>query len=213
MLAAALRQSFNFAVVESVRIVFIGPPGAGKGTQCELLSEVLRVPHIGTGGMLRALQCDSGAEIHLRIDRGHFAPDDFVLTMIADRLLRPDCESGYLLDGFPRTLVQALAFDEQLASMSLRLDHVLHLRVSVDQLIDRLRRRGERENRADDAHEFVRERFRIYQERTAPLLDHYRQHNLVRDIDASSCSGDVHRAICSQIGFTDISLIDSACMD
>ncbi|WDQ18451.1 adenylate kinase family protein [Rhodopirellula sp. P2] len=178
-----------------MRIVFIGPPGAGKGTQCQLLSKALRVPHIGTGGMLRALEPERGEQIHLRIDRGHFAPDEFVLQMVAKRLAEPDSRSGYLLDGFPRTQVQASAFDQQLMADSVKLDHVLHLQVSADVLIKRLRKRGEQEKRADDAEECIRERFRIYEARTEPLLDHYRQQGLVRDIDASVSEPRVHASI------------------
>jgi|TARA_R110002072_G_scaffold100030_1_gene220134 adenylate kinase len=198
--AAALHPSFDPG--SFVRIVFIGPPGAGKGTQCELLSKALKVPHIGTGGMLRALESDSGEAIHLRIDRGHFAPDEFVLQMVAERLAQPDSRTGYLLDGFPRTQVQASAFDKQLVAASLKLDHVLHLQVSADVLIERLRKRGETEKRADDAEEFIRERFRIYEDRTAPLLDHYRCQGLVRDIDASDSESLVHASICDCLNFT-----------
>lgn len=200
MPAAALHPSFDPG--SFVRIVFIGPPGAGKGTQCELLSKALKVPHIGTGGMLRALEPESGEQIHLRIDRGHFAPDDFVLQMVAERLAQPDSRTGYLLDGFPRTQVQASAFDKQLVAASLKLDHVLHLQVSADVLIERLRKRGETENRADDSEEFIRERFRIYEDRTAPLLDHYRCQGLVRDIDASDSESLVHASICECLNFT-----------
>lgn len=200
MPAAALHPSFDPG--SFVRIVFIGPPGAGKGTQCELLSKALKVPHIGTGGMLRALEPESGEQIHLRIDRGHFAPDDFVLQMVAERLAQPDSRTGYLLDGFPRTQVQASAFDKQLVAASLKLDHVLHLQVSADVLIERLRKRGETENRADDSEEFIRERFRIYEDRTAPLLDHYRCQGLVRDIDASDSELLVHASICECLKFT-----------
>jgi adenylate kinase len=198
--AAALHPSFDPG--SFVRIVFIGPPGAGKGTQCELLSKALKVPHIGTGGMLRALESDSGEAIHLLIDRGHFAPDEFVLQMVAERLSQPDSRTGYLLDGFPRTQVQASAFDKQLVAASLKLDHVLHLQVSADVLIERLRKRGETEKRADDAEEFIRERFRIYEDRTAPLLDHYRCQGLVRDIDASDSESLVHASICDCLNFT-----------
>lgn len=200
MPAAALHPSFDPG--SFVRIVFIGPPGAGKGTQCELLSKALKVPHIGTGGMLRALESDSGEAIHLLIDRGHFAPDEFVLQMVAERLSQPDSRTGYLLDGFPRTQVQASAFDKQLVAASLKLDHVLHLQVSADVLIERLRKRGETEKRADDAEEFIRERFRIYEDRTAPLLDHYRCQGLVRDIDASDSESLVHASICDCLNFT-----------
>tara|TARA_A100000171_G_C2062648_1_gene110748 strand:- start:29 stop:508 length:480 start_codon:yes stop_codon:yes gene_type:complete len=152
--------------------------------------------------MLRALESDSGEAIHLRIDRGHFAPDEFVLQMVAERLAQPDSRTGYLLDGFPRTQVQASAFDKQLVAASLKLDHVLHLQVSADVLIERLRKRGETEKRADDAEEFIRERFRIYEDRTAPLLDHYRCQGLVRDIDASDSESLVHASICDCLNFT-----------
>lgn len=194
MPVAAHRPSFDHGRV--VRIIFIGPPGAGKGTQCELLSKALNVPHIGTGGMLRALDAQCENQIHLRIDRGHFAPDEFVLEMVAKRLSQPDSELGYLLDGFPRTLVQANAFDEQLRDSAMKLDHVLHLRVTAEVLVERLRKRGEEENRADDAEEFIRERFRIYDVRTAPLLDHYRRQGLVRDIDGADTADAVHASIC-----------------
>ncbi len=179
-----------------MKIVFIGPPGAGKGTQCERLSAHLSIPHISTGEMLRSLEGEQGQDIHARIDRGHFAPDDFILPMIAERLGADDCRNGYLLDGFPRTLVQAQAFDGVLRECSQQLDHVIHLVVDVGELVQRLLKRSESGQRSDDSPEFIQERFEIYAERTAPLLAHYEQQRLVRAVDGMQSEADVFDDIC-----------------
>ncbi|MFG0286970.1 MAG: adenylate kinase [Rhodopirellula sp. JB044] len=183
-----------------MKIVFIGPPGAGKGTQCGLLSEWLGVPHISTGEMLRSLDSETGGAIHLRIDRGHFAPDDFILEMVADRLSEEDCRRGYLLDGFPRTLVQAKAFDHSMERSTEQLDHVVHLIVGADELVHRLAQRSLTGARSDDSAQFIQERFRIYEERTAPLLEYYGEQGLVREVDASSSPEVVFERIRESIG-------------
>lgn len=179
-----------------MKIVFIGPPGAGKGTQCARLSVHLGIPHISTGEMLRSLDSEQGQHIHARIDRGHFAPDDFILPMIAERLSADDCRDGYLLDGFPRTLVQAQAFDGVLQACGQHLDHVIHLVVDVGELVQRLLKRSKSGQRSDDSPEFIQERFEIYEERTAPLLAHYEQQGLVRAVDGMQCEADVFVAVC-----------------
>lgn len=178
-----------------MKIVFIGAPGSGKGTQCERLSAELGVPHISTGEMLRSLDSETGQDIHSRIDRGHFAPDEFILPMILERLQAEDCRDGYLLDGFPRTLVQAHAFDSELRKCSQRLDLVIHLVVGVPELVRRLLKRSQCAQRSDDSPEFILERFEIYEERTAPLLAHYEQQNLVRAVDGMQTEGEVFDAI------------------
>lgn len=178
-----------------MKIVFIGAPGSGKGTQCERLSVQLGVPHISTGEMLRSLDSETGHDIHSRIDRGHFAPDDFIMQMIAERLQAEDCRDGYLLDGFPRTLVQAHAFDDVLQQRAERLDLVIHLVVDVAELVQRLLKRSQSGQRSDDSPEFIRERFKIYEERTAPLLAHYEQHHLVRAVDGMQTEDEVFNAI------------------
>jgi len=146
--------------------------------------------------MLRSLDCESGQQIHLRIDRGHFAPDDFVLDMVGKRLAEPDCRDGYLLDGFPRTLVQAKAFDEQLADDGQRIDHVIHLIVQTDELVRRIRERGVLEKRPDDSAEIIRERLEIYTERTAPLLSYYQRQQIVREVDGMQGAQSTFEAIC-----------------
>lgn len=178
-----------------MKIVFIGAPGSGKGTQCGRLSIKLGVPHVSTGEMLRSLDSETGQHIHSRIDRGHFAPDEFIMPMMIERLQAEDCGSGYLLDGFPRTLVQAHAFDAVLQNSSQRLDLVIHLVVGVDELVQRLLKRSQSGQRSDDSPEFIRERFEIYEERTAPLLAHYEQQNLVRAVDGMQAEDDVFDAI------------------
>ncbi|WP_283431944.1 adenylate kinase [Neorhodopirellula lusitana] len=174
-----------------MKIVFIGPPGAGKGTQCKMLSGKLKIPHISTGEMLRNLGGESAQMVHSRIDRGHFAPDDFMLPLMKDRLSQPDCDSGYLLDGFPRTMVQAEAFDASLSAADHQLEHVVHLEVDPEELVARLAFRQRTGERLDDSAEFIRERFQIYAERTAPLLSFYRDQGLVRDINGTQSAEDV----------------------
>lgn len=178
-----------------MKIVFIGAPGSGKGTQCGRLSAELSVPHISTGEMLRSLDSETGQDIHSRIDRGHFAPDEFIMSMIIERLQADDCRGGYLLDGFPRTLVQAHAFDSVLRKRSQHLDMVIHLVVDVDELVQRLLKRSQSGQRSDDSPQFIRERFEIYEQRTAPLLAHYEQQNLVRAVDGMQTEDDVFHAI------------------
>lgn len=179
-----------------MKIVFIGAPGSGKGTQCERLSAHYGIPHISTGEMLRSLDRGKGRDIHAAIDRGHFAPDEFIMQMIAERLGADDCRGGYLLDGFPRTLVQAQAFDCVLRKCSQQLDHVIYLVVEIGELARRLAGRARSGQRPDDSPECIQERIEIYEQRTAPLLDHYERQNLVRTVDGMQSVDEVFRTIC-----------------
>ncbi len=179
-----------------LKIVFIGAPGSGKGTQCERLSARLGIPHISTGEMLRSLDSEAAGDIHACIDRGDFAPDEFIMQLIAERLEADDCRHGYLLDGFPRTLVQAQTFDSVLRKCSQQLDHVIHLMVEIGELVQRLAKRSQSGQRRDDSPESIRERFEIYKERTAPLLEHYDQQNLVRAVDGMQSVENVFHSIC-----------------
>lgn len=183
-----------------MRIVFIGPPGSGKGTQCGLLRDRLAVPHISTGEMLRNLDGEGAVLIRSRIDRGQFAPDDFILRLVSDRLAQPDCHDGYLLDGFPRTLVQAEAFDRALVETAQSLDHVIEMVVDPEELVRRLAQRKQEGQRSDDSAIYVRERFLIYANRTTPLLDHYRGKRLVRRVDGMNDPKTVFEGICRAIG-------------
>ncbi len=165
-----------------MRIVFIGPPGAGKGTQAAKLIETYRIAHLSTGDMLRAAR-DAKTEVGLKADRymsaGELVPDQIIIDIIGERLAKPDCENGCLLDGFPRTIAQAEALDAMLAKKSTPLSAVLELRVPEEELFNRLSGRG----RADDTPEVIRQRLVAYRRQTEPLLDYYNQKGLLKTID------------------------------
>jgi adenylate kinase len=165
-----------------MRIIFIGPPGAGKGTQAERIVATYRLAHLSTGDMLRAAR-DAKTEIGQKAEgymsRGQLVPDDIIIAVIAKRLEDPDCGSGYLLDGFPRTIAQAEALDAMLRQRETPLDTVLELDVPEDELFRRLAGRG----RTDDKPEVIRQRLVAYRQQTSPLLDYYAQRGLLRKID------------------------------
>ena len=181
-----------------MRIVFIGPPGAGKGTQCGRVSRQYNLPHISSGEMLRASKGDSaiGKLIASYIDGGNLAPDDLVMRFIIDRLQSPDCEHGCLFDGFPRTLNQAELIDAHLAKQEQKIDAVLNLEVQEDVLVERLLARAKVEHRADDTLETITARLRVFRERTAPVLGHYQAQGVVRSIDGMQSPDDVFQSIC-----------------
>jgi len=174
----------------SMRIVFIGPPGAGKGTQAERLVEKYRIAHLSTGDMLRAARdakTDVGREADRYMSAGELVPDQIIIRIIRERLAEPDCKAGYLLDGFPRTIAQAEALDEMLAAQRTPLDVVLELDVPEDELFNRLAGRG----RADDTPEVIRQRLVAYREQTQPLLDYYKSKGLLRSIDGLGTIEDI----------------------
>jgi adenylate kinase len=165
-----------------MRIVFIGPPGAGKGTQAERLIERYKLAHLSTGDMLRAArdaQTEVGRKAEEYMSQGQLVPDDIIVAIIAERLAMPDCKGGYLLDGFPRTIAQAEALDAMLAKKATPLDIVLELRVEEEELFRRLAGRG----RADDTPDVIRQRLVAYRKQTEPLLEYYGKRNLLTVID------------------------------
>ncbi|MBL7661768.1 adenylate kinase [bacterium] len=173
------------------RIVFLGAPGAGKGTQAKLLSEHFAIQHISTGDMLRqAVKAGTalGREVQVLMESGKLVPDALMVKVIAERVALPDCEKGYILDGFPRTVPQAEALAQMLNGAKLT---VVHFDVNDAAVAKRLQARRESENRVDDDAAVQLERLRVYREQTAPLINHYRSKTNLLDIDASGSVEEV----------------------
>jgi adenylate kinase len=176
-----------------MRIVFIGPPGAGKGTQAERIVETYDIAHLSTGDMLRAAR-DAQTEVGRKADefmsRGELVPDRIIVEIIGQRLEEQDCRNGYLLDGFPRTIAQAEALDSMLQEKGTPLDVVLEIRVPEKELFQRLAGRG----RSDDQPEVIRQRLVAYRKQTEPLLEYYGEQGLLKTIDGGASIDEVfHR--------------------
>ena len=180
-----------------MRLVILGPPGAGKGTQAELLSEALGIPHISTGDLFRANISQGtpvGIEAKKYLDAGNLVPSEITVDMVRARLAEPDAVKGFLLDGFPRSTEQADALVEILTNLDESLDGVLSLEVDADVVVERMLARG----RADDTEEVIRNRLSVYTTETAPLLEYYAGH--IMAINAVGDVQEVHQRILGALG-------------
>ena len=196
-----------------MNLIFLGPPGSGKGTQAKMLVDKYGIPQISTGDILREAVKEGtplGKEAKKYMDEGKLVPDEVVVGIVRERLKEPDCTKGFILDGFPRTIPQAEALDKTLQEMGKGIDHVLSLEVDREELVRRLSGRrtckkcgamyhiifdppkkdgvcdrcgGELYQRDDDKEETIRERLRVYEEQTAPLIEYYRKKGLLRPIN------------------------------
>ncbi|TGK07774.1 adenylate kinase [Leptospira semungkisensis] len=157
-------------------IIFMGPPGAGKGTQAKILCDTLGIPQISTGDILRAAVKNGtamGLEAKKFMDAGDLVPDSVVIGIIKDRLVEPDCKNGFLLDGFPRTVEQADALDKILNGEGVKIKRAINLEVPDAELLQRLLKRAEIEGRSDDNETTIKSRLETYNKKTLPLLDYY----------------------------------------
>ena len=214
-----------------MKLILLGPPGAGKGTQAKRLAQALGIPQLSTGDMLRAAVA-AGSELGRAakevMERGELVSDDIIVSMIAQRIDRPDCAAGFILDGFPRSLAQAEALDAMLEERALALDRVIEMKVDDEALVERLAGRyacgacgagyhdrfqrpriagrcdacGGREfkRRADDNEETLRSRLAVYHRQTAPLLPYYRARGVLHRVDGMAAIDRVAAAIDTALG-------------
>ncbi len=172
------------------RLIFLGAPGAGKGTQAKIVSELWGVPHVSTGDILRlavANQTDLGVQAKAYMEKGDLVPDQLVVDLIRERLAQTDAQVGWILDGFPRNVPQAEFLDNLLAEIHQPYNYVVNLDVPDDVLVSRMLGRG----RADDTEEVIRNRLRVYREKTAPLLDFYQGCEKLIQVDGNQAMEDV----------------------
>ncbi|MGE5413791.1 MAG: adenylate kinase [Syntrophomonadaceae bacterium] len=187
-----------------MRIVFLGPPGSGKGTQAKLLAERLRVPAISTGDILRAAVREKtplGMKAQAIMEKGELVSDDLIVALIRERIAEKDARGGFILDGFPRTLEQGRALEKMLGEAGESLAAAINFAVPESALVERMLSRARAEGRADDRPETIRERLRVYREKTEPLAGFYAGKGLLADVDGigpiEEVAGRVDEALAS----------------
>ena len=170
-----------------MRLVLVGPPGAGKGTQAARVACTFGCPHIATGDIFRANVAEGtglGRAAQEYMDRGDLVPDELVIAMVMDRLVESDCDGGFVLDGFPRTVNQAEALDRRLGGIAQPLEAALSFDVTEEELLRRLAGRAAAQHRADDVEQTIRHRLEVFAIKTRPLIDYYAHRGLLINVDA-----------------------------
>jgi adenylate kinase len=169
-----------------MRLIILGPPGAGKGTQAARLAERHGIPAISTGDIFRSNiknGTELGRQVQALLASGAYVPDEITNAIVRDRLQQPDAARGFLLDGYPRTKAQVAELDSMMEAQGHRIDAVLELTADVDEVVQRLMKRAETEGRVDDTEDVIRHRQQVYVNETAPLADLYREHGVLRQVD------------------------------
>ena len=213
-----------------MNIIMLGPPGAGKGTQAKMLVDRLGIPQVSTGDMLREAVkkgTDLGKKAKEYMDAGKLVPDEVVIGIVKERLAQSDCGNGFILDGFPRTIPQAQALDEALKGLGKKIDHVVNVAVPAEELVTRLTGRrtcrqcgsmfhvvfnppkkegvcdkcgGELYQRDDDKEETIRQRLKVYEDQTSPLIDYYGRKGVLHDIDGRGSIDEIFQDILKVLG-------------
>jgi adenylate kinase len=169
-----------------MRLLIMGPPGAGKGTQAKRIAEHYGVPAISTGDIFRAMKTSDtplARQVRVIMESGGYVSDEITNEIVKDRLAQSDCDAGFLLDGYPRTLQQVQTLEDYLAEAERPLDAVISLLADIDEVVARLLKRAEIDGRSDDNEETIRVRMQVYAEQTEPLLDVYRSRGLLVEVD------------------------------
>jgi len=178
----------------SARLIIVGPPGAGKGTQAGRIAEEFGVPAVSTGDIFRKNVAEGtplGVQAKALMDAGEYVPDSLTNELVKSRLAEPDAEHGFLLDGYPRTVNQVEYLDALLAEQGTGLDAVVRLVADQDALVERLLKRAAEQGRSDDTEETIRRRQEVYLEQTAPIVDAYQQRSLVVEVDGLGAIDEV----------------------
>jgi adenylate kinase len=186
-----------------MRIVLMGPPGAGKGTQAVKVAQSLQVPHISTGEIFRANLAAGtplGIEAKRYMEAGEYVPDEVTNSMVADRLAEPDAANGFILDGYPRTLAQVGELDSMLTGLNTRLDRVVEITADTDEVVARLLNRAKEQGRADDTEEVIRRRMDVYAEQTEPLVRVYAERGLLVKVDGMGQMDEVTGRLLAALG-------------
>ncbi len=181
-----------------MRIVLLGPPGSGKGTQASRLKNSLNVPHVSTGDLLRAAVkagTPLGQKAKAAMDAGELVSDELMLSLIEERLGEPDIENGYILDGYPRNLAQAEALNKVLARIGQGVDQAVALTVDEEQIVQRLAKRASEEGRSDDSEQVVRNRLSVYRQATAPVTGYYAERGLLVEVDGMGTIEEVSQRL------------------
>jgi adenylate kinase len=185
-----------------MRLILMGPPGAGKGTQAKIISTHYGIPAISTGDIFRANvagKTELGVEAQRYMDAGEYVPDEVTNAMVRDRLDEDDAQDGFLLDGYPRTLAQVEELDGMLRDRDCSLDAAVALTADLEELVARLLQRAKVEGRSDDTEEVIRRRQEIYEEQTAPLIAVYRERGLLVDVDGMGKVDEVTERILAEL--------------
>jgi adenylate kinase len=181
-----------------MQLLIMGPPGAGKGTQAKLIAEHYEIPAISTGDIFRAMKTSDtplARQVRAIMESGGYVSDEITNDIVKDRLGQSDCDAGFLLDGYPRTLQQVQTLDDYLAETERALDAVISLVADTDEVVARLLRRAEIQGRSDDNEETIRVRLQVYAEQTEPLLEVYRPRGLLVEVDGLGEIDDVSERV------------------